>query len=1079
MRRRRFAAAVVAVLAVVAGLLAGAVPAQALATGCLATTAAPTPGPGQVVLWKPPDFRGDFNTTVINVGDPVYTQCFLDSSMPTVVTVAPGAALFVWGDDANTRQADLYIPWGGLSLSQTTPININPETPENWVGTTAGVSAIPASEMLQKYGTCQYCDLSGQTLHAPGYLDLPFMAGVLGRSLQQAKLVGSTLTGDASGYNLGGADLTGATVSADLHSADLTAAVVDHTVFAGSILRSATLDRLVYRRPPDLSHSTIGSEQFRHCTSLGGNNLLEVPFTGMTWSDLGACTTPPFSGSTVPLGMLAPILVTAQEKNLDLAGARVVASTADHAVLAGADLRHANLANANFLGAPLDLTGTKLDGGTLTNTQLPLAQLAGASLTDISAAGLNLNGAYLGATATTPVPAVLSGATTNLQNADFVGATISGVAFVGADISNADFTSALGDNVDFTGVKATSTTFAFAHLYGNGGAFDEATDLTGADFTGAVLASSVTQTGGFSLTDAPLNDAKFDQAICVACNFTGARLTDASFESAYLPGVSLTNATLTGAHLVNAWLYCGSTAETACRNAQTGNLAWPLVLGVGESYGPVPYTATGVTGATLTGVATCPGGGSGGNGCVNQMLPGGSPPPIPAPCSSSGHGSCATTTSTWWATAGPPAASPLSLASAAPLTWNTGLPRLGYYTGYDDHTVRLVSNGAGPVVAGRAGAACAQPRLPCGDGGPATGAQLGTPSGVAVGLDGSLYIADSALRRIRKVSPAGVITTVAGSGAACAATSCGDGGAATVAALTAANGVAVDTHGRLYVADGAAGLRRVGPLGELSTLAPGSATQTVVSVALGLDGTVYAATRNPDGIIAVDPGSGAVTPIVGTGTSGYNGDADDLGPQAGTSTQVNRPTGLAVTLDGYLAFADTANHLVRRYNIATQDMAEDLAGVVDANGNPQGGTTPDGQPADATRLLSPLAVAATSSADYLVTDTGNHAVRRVGPYVAGDTAAPPPGPTMLACHPGPTWSCRPEPLSRTTPRPVPHSDIIISRAGTVVATGHAVVGPGGLHYLVTARGPLTPGAYTLTLRTGQKSRDVPMTLTGG
>ena len=666
----------------------------------------------------------------------------------------------------------------------------------------------------------------------------------------------------------------------------------------------------------------------------------------------------------------------------------------DRGVFAKQDLTGINLANVNFVGDPLDLAGTTMHGATLTNTQLPLAELQGATLTDINAAGLNLNGAHLAAGAGSPNAAVLSGATTNLQSADFVNADISGVHFSSADISNADFTRALGNNVDFTGVKATSTTFAFAHLYGNAGAFDNARDLSNADFTGAVLASSVTQTGGFSLTSAPLTGAKFDQAICVACNFTGAQLGDGSFEGAYLPGATFTNTTLTGAHFVDAWFYCGSPAETPCKDASTGALSWPLVLGTGEGYGPVPYTATTVTGATLTGIATCPGGGSGGNGCVNQMLPSAPAPPIPAPCSAAGHGSCPSTTVTWWSTAGPPAASPLSLAAAAPLTWNTGLPAVGYYTGYDDHTVRLVGNGSASVYAGQANAACAQPGLPCGDGGQAANARLGTPSGLAVGLDGSVYIADSALRRVRVVSPTGVITTLAGTGAACATASCGDGGAATAAALTAANGVAVDTHGNVFIADGTAGLRRVDPLGVLSTVAPGKATGTLVSVAIGLDGTLYGATRSPDAIVAVDPTTGAVTTVVGTGTSGYNGDQDDLGgPQAGTDTQVNQPTGVSVTLDHYLAFADTGNNLIRRYNIATQNMAEDLAGVVDANGNPQGGATPDGKPADATLLTAPLSVAATNTADYLITDTGNHSVRYIGPYLdSDDDSTPPPGP---------------------------------------------------------------------------------------
>src|SRR5688500_8917741 len=64
----------------------------------------------------------------------------------------------------------------------------------------------------------------------------------------------------------------------------------------------------------------------------------------------------------------------------------------------------------------------------------------------------------------------------------------------------------------------------------------------------------------------------------------------------------------------------------------------------------------------------------------------------------------------------------------------------------------------------------------CGDGGPATSACLSTPAGIAVAADGSLFIADSGNQRIRKVDPAGTMTTVAGNGTA---GFCGDGGPAT------------------------------------------------------------------------------------------------------------------------------------------------------------------------------------------------------------------------------------------------------------------------------------------------------------
>lgn len=97
-----------------------------------------------------------------------------------------------------------------------------------------------------------------------------------------------------------------------------------------------------------------------------------------------------------------------------------------------------------------------------------------------------------------------------------------------------------------------------------------------------------------------------------------------------------------------------------------------------------------------------------------------------------------------------------------------------------------------------------------GDGRPATSAGLRNPYAVGVDGAGNVFIADSDNQRIRKVSANGVITTVAGNGAAGFS---GDGGPATSASLRNAEGVAVDSAGNLFIADQAnQRIRRVGPL---------------------------------------------------------------------------------------------------------------------------------------------------------------------------------------------------------------------------------------------------------------------------
>jgi sugar lactone lactonase YvrE len=102
-----------------------------------------------------------------------------------------------------------------------------------------------------------------------------------------------------------------------------------------------------------------------------------------------------------------------------------------------------------------------------------------------------------------------------------------------------------------------------------------------------------------------------------------------------------------------------------------------------------------------------------------------------------------------------------------------------------------------------------------GDGGAATSAKLDSPSGLAVGTDGSIYIADSGNNRVRKVSPDGTITSVAGTGKPDVS---GDGGLAVEAGLSEPSAVAVADDGTVYVASDNQ-VRRVTPDGRISLFA--------------------------------------------------------------------------------------------------------------------------------------------------------------------------------------------------------------------------------------------------------------------
>lgn len=909
-----------------------------------------------------------------------------------------------------------------------------------------------------------------------------------------------------------GADLTGATFSGvRLLSASFLDVAVDGAVFgAGTILSGSSMRFKAFRHPPSFAGAALDDGLYTIFGDLPCITFKDSDLVGVSFADAqfyGVCRpSTMFPGSRVSLSVVKDLIVDVEPISgepvapADLSGAQVVSSPADFNVLRGLDMKGLDLSAVDVLGVPLDLTGTQLDGATLTDFNFALATLAGASLTNVSAAGANFEGADLRARGTLPA-ANLSGAQTNLQGASFIDANISGAGFVGANIGGAVFTGARAasspsSTTDFSGVRATNAIFSDAHIYGNGQAFDSATDMSGVDFTGAVLAADASG-GGFDLTGAKLTGAKFDDVQCVNCNFTNATLNQASFTGGYLPGLTLSGATVTGASFDRAWLYCGSATNAWCKTnpANAQQWLWPLRLGSGEVYGPVPFGATTLSGPAMSDVVACPSGKPGQQapaGCDGFLLPQpAEQPPIPASCSSSAQGACPTPTSTLFPAAapGPTTAKPVELVATAPPTWTTTLANQGSYVGFDDATVRQVQTGETTVVAGTAGSACPTPTSPCGDGGPAAAAQLSRPTGLAVGSDGALFIADPGSLRVRRVALAGTppsttISTVAGTGAACTASPCGDGGRAVEAQLTSPNDVAVDVSGLLYIADGPGGVRRVFRNGTIDTLAPGSATGDVVSMVVANDGALYAATRNPDLIVKIDAGTGAVTTVVGTGTSGYNGTTDQYGVDLpGTQVQVNQPSGLSMNLAGNVVFADAGNNLIRGYVPAFGTVIDQLAGT-EVGGLPQpGGFNGDGQYATQTQLNGPLAVAPTDEPLLMVADTGNQRVRQMGPgpvqaFEAPEAEPPPVVQAVVSCRTGgAVWACErlPKPSGRAFTIGLTAS---VTHQGVEFASGRMLLlgRPGRLEFLVTEQRPLVPGAYDLQFGIGRSRWSQPITV---
>src|SRR6266700_3779145 len=225
-----------------------------------------------------------------------------------------------------------------------------------------------------------------------------------------------------------------------------------------------------------------------------------------------------------------------------------------------------------------------------------------------------------------------------------------------------------------------------------------------------------------------------------------------------------------------------------------------------------------------------------------------------------------------------------------------------------------------------------------GDGGPATQARMTNPQGVAVGPDGSLYIADNFNLRIRRVGLDGIITTVVGDGSFCGQVGgfptdssfgalCGNGVPATRAKLAGPMGLAFGPDGSLYFSEPSLSrVRRVGPNGIIRTFAGSSQTQnmgdggpaTLAAVrgasglAVGPDGSVYitalqsGALADPTFRIRRVASSGIITTVVGTGAfignSNQRGWAGDGGPAA--AAQVGQVSSVAVGPDGNFAFPD-------------------------------------------------------------------------------------------------------------------------------------------------------------------------------
>jgi sugar lactone lactonase YvrE len=248
-------------------------------------------------------------------------------------------------------------------------------------------------------------------------------------------------------------------------------------------------------------------------------------------------------------------------------------------------------------------------------------------------------------------------------------------------------------------------------------------------------------------------------------------------------------------------------------------------------------------------------------------------------------------------------------------------------------------------------------------------ARFGTPSGVAVDGLGNVYVADASNEIIRKVTADGVVTTLAGTSGAVGIVD-GIGAAARFDSL---GGIAVDAAGNIYVTD-LQSVRKLTPAGVVTMLAgqphimgsvdgvgAGARFDHPTGVAVDASGTLYVVDNAGDTVRKIDA-SGAVSTFVGSAP----GSADGTG---GAATFHN-PEGAAIDGAGNIYIADTSNDTIRK--ISAAGVVTTLAGSAGVSGSADG-------VGSAARFYWPTAVAVDGVGNVYVADTQNSTIRKITP----------------------------------------------------------------------------------------------------
>lgn len=208
-----------------------------------------------------------------------------------------------------------------------------------------------------------------------------------------------------------------------------------------------------------------------------------------------------------------------------------------------------------------------------------------------------------------------------------------------------------------------------------------------------------------------------------------------------------------------------------------------------------------------------------------------------------------------------------------------------------------------------------------GDGGPAIAADFYGPQGIYIDKNGIIFLTDYRNCAVRKITPDGIVTTIAGTGYV---DYTGDGGPATAATFFAPEQIIGDNSGNLYIVD-----------------------------------------KQNHAIRRIDAATGIITTIAGTGVPGFSGDG---GPAV--NARLNSPLGIAIDKTGKIYIADCENHIIRMIN--KQGIINTIAGMPKTRGY-----SGDGGPASAARFYKPKDIQFDDAGNLFVNDNFNNVIRKI------------------------------------------------------------------------------------------------------